>query len=321
MQPLTLVSQNEQQLLNTHQIQVQIDVTSKCGVIIFGQRQLKVKLLSQISANEWQPVTLQEQQLKETASKVALMLIKKELLNNQHNYSKFEILDSGILVRDQHKVISHDEQGSKNTRADYDTLMAYLARQTLEEVELDESTENNRRDGQLETEILLEDSPPLAQKQAPLVIQIEEEKEEKKEKAKKPPVFSPYLWPNLFNNSFGFNQPSFTPSFFPSFSWKPSKPSFPKRKALLPSHTQPVNQQTPNLHKAIVSPDHQSELLYKHWKKMPSNFPFFTPFNPGLSVTPFNWFRTPINLRLPPKSVKVEQQMQNMISQTLNPFL
>ncbi len=126
--PLTQIDHH---LLTTHHVEIEIDQVNPAapvGVIIFNQRRFKVSILNQPGAGG--VIAPTEEQMKVTASKVAVMLLKKELLQQQ---PQAEPLDLKInrqgmtLQNDPHHPIQHtDADDSKNTQPDYDALANYL---------------------------------------------------------------------------------------------------------------------------------------------------------------------------------------------------
>jgi hypothetical protein len=133
MQPL--ISATDQSLLSQYQIRIEVDQTDKFGVIIFENRRFKIKLLERTETKSWQSIELQNNQAQDVAQKVAVMLLKKELLKAPSIPStaplNFKIERTGITRLALNQIgstfISHeDRQNSKNTREDYNSLISYL---------------------------------------------------------------------------------------------------------------------------------------------------------------------------------------------------
>lgn len=128
MNPLTRADQD---LLIQRNVHIEIDQTnpaSPTGVIIFDQRRFKVSVLNQPRVGE--VIATTEEQMRITASKVAVMLLKKDLLQQQ---PQAQLLDLKInrqgmtLQNDHNRLIQHtDADENKNTQPDYDALADYL---------------------------------------------------------------------------------------------------------------------------------------------------------------------------------------------------
>lgn len=144
------ISPADQALLASHH--VQIDIQDKCGLMTIQGRKYTVKLLSAASEAKDQPTTYQsvelsKEQMRNTASKVAVILLKKELLQSAspNSLTSFKIDEKGIKKTDDsknEKVFTHgDYQKEKNTRSDYYALMNYLSPspEETEQEELDSS--------------------------------------------------------------------------------------------------------------------------------------------------------------------------------------
>lgn len=132
-----LISKADQALLASHQ--VQIDVQGKCGLMTIQGRKYTITLLTPnptTEANNYpsspDPIELSKEQMINTASKIAIILLKKELLQkvSPDALSSFKIDGQGIKTVDAHseKEIKHeDAEIEKDTRIDYNALMDYLA--------------------------------------------------------------------------------------------------------------------------------------------------------------------------------------------------
>ena len=125
-----LVSPSDKKLLADYGVQVEVDVQQKCGFIIFDNRRFKVTLESRKNekGSAFKPVTLEAEQMKETANKVAVMLLKKEYLQivNQKPM-KFLINATVIAFRSEKEFRKHeDEDVRSDTRLDYDDLAKYV---------------------------------------------------------------------------------------------------------------------------------------------------------------------------------------------------
>jgi hypothetical protein len=126
MQPL--VSATDIQLLNDNKIEVIVE--DKCGIIIHEGRRFKVNILNRTALDaSWQSMELNEEQMKATARKVAVILLKKELIQKKQEEQplKFKINQPGITCLPDHTLIQHENDiTEKNTRGDYDSLVSYL---------------------------------------------------------------------------------------------------------------------------------------------------------------------------------------------------
>lgn len=130
MQPL--ISESDRTLLTQHQVNIELDQEGKFGIIVLPNRRLKVSLLTKAvqEGSDWKAMALKTEQLKDTASKIAVMLLKKELIANQPPETRlsFKINHEGITrLTDNHLVKHEDAEEKKNTRADYDALTTYLS--------------------------------------------------------------------------------------------------------------------------------------------------------------------------------------------------
>lgn len=210
MQPL--VSAADRQLLLNYNIQIDVDVGNKNGIIIYKDRRFKVSLLNRKSGEadaQWETLELKEEQLRETANKVAVMLLKKELLQtDQDEPLHLKINQPGITCLSDHdKLIKHeDAEETKNTRPDYDALISYLTQpekigdevqdfendlyDELLDDKLKDQIEDNSTDSPKKELTLLVDESPISASQ----LRASPSLETKKKKAKsKPSVISPSL--------------------------------------------------------------------------------------------------------------------------------
>jgi hypothetical protein len=143
-----LISSADRCLLDQYQVKIEVDAVNACGIIIFQGRHFKVTLLTRPSGKddaEWQIQELEENQMKETASKVAVMLLKKELLQEQKAQPlEVQIHAQGFANLSDNKLMtSHkDNDAKKDTRKDYQDLMKYLASIGDQEIIEDDNEEN-----------------------------------------------------------------------------------------------------------------------------------------------------------------------------------
>jgi hypothetical protein len=175
MQPL--VSATDIQLLNDNKVEVIVE--DKCGIIIHEGRRFKVNILNRTALDaSWQSLELKEEQMKATARKVAVILLKKELIQiKQEEPLKFKINQPGITCLPDHTLIQHENDiTEKNTRGDYDSLVSYLKTEQNATV-LDDLDDLNDLD--LEDDDIKEEEDPSAD----LIFEVNE----------LPPVFSPSL--------------------------------------------------------------------------------------------------------------------------------
>ncbi len=134
-----LLSAADVNLLNDHHVQIEIDVDTGYGLIILQNRRLKVSILNSQPADpalpQWQAIQLGEHQMRETAGKVAVMLLKKELLQGEQAQPlNFSIDQPGITrLADQMQIAHEDPVEEKNTRPDFNALIAYLNKKEIKE--------------------------------------------------------------------------------------------------------------------------------------------------------------------------------------------
>lgn len=125
-----LVSPSDKKLLADYDVKVEIDAQQKCGYIIFDNRRLKVTLESQKGkGSALKPVTLEAEQMTETANKVAVMLLKKEYLQTvTQKPMNFLINATVIAFRSEKQFLKHEDSDKPefNTRQDYDDLAKYV---------------------------------------------------------------------------------------------------------------------------------------------------------------------------------------------------
>lgn len=137
MEPL--LSAADAQLLNHYQVQIEIDAATGYGLIILQNRRLKVSILNNQPAEQgnphWQAMPLGEHQMRDTAGKVAVMLLKKQLLQGEQAQPlNFTIDQPGIKrLADQKQFTHEDPVPEKNTRNDFNALVAYLNKKEVKE--------------------------------------------------------------------------------------------------------------------------------------------------------------------------------------------
>ena len=109
------------------QIQIDIDEQDQCGLIRYQNSCFKVTLFARsigTSEADWKSKKLEKEQMRETAYKVAIMLLKKELLEQQLNVN---IDQQGFTNLSTRTLTPHeDSDENKDTRENYKDLMAYL---------------------------------------------------------------------------------------------------------------------------------------------------------------------------------------------------
>jgi DNA repair exonuclease SbcCD ATPase subunit len=116
-----LLKSDDLSLLNTYPVGIEIDSNTRSGIFIFNNRRFKVQILTR-SGDNWQTKQLEEEQMRNTAQKVAVMLLKKNLLQSVPQASRL-------------KMLGHDDSNqTKDTRADYDQIVNYLFNKTIQHV-------------------------------------------------------------------------------------------------------------------------------------------------------------------------------------------
>ncbi len=127
-----LISATDLALITQHQVTIEIDVADASGIIMIQERRFKVTLLTRPSGTDdaaWQTKQLEKNQMQATASKVAVMLLKKELLQGQQSQPlNIQIDASGFNNLSNNTLIATHENDEiqKNTKQDYNDLMQYL---------------------------------------------------------------------------------------------------------------------------------------------------------------------------------------------------
>jgi hypothetical protein len=155
MQPL--ISESDRTLLAQHQVRIELDDEQKFGMIVLPNRRLKVSLLKGVQEGaDGKAMTLNAEQLKETAAKIAVMLLKKELIAAnppQETRLNFKINQEGITRLTDNFLFKHEDQDEKkNTRADYNALTIYLT-QTQAEPQEQVAAQTNDELDQLEDKL------------------------------------------------------------------------------------------------------------------------------------------------------------------------
>lgn len=158
-----LISGTDRDLLTQYHVQVEVEnsanqASSPVGVIVFNNRRFKVNILNQSRAGE--ALSLTEEKMIATAEKVAVMLLKKELLQQPQPQAQpldLKINRQGMILQSDHThPIAHTDAANRNkdTQQDYDALANYLTAQMQppqeeedkqEEVELDLTVHEQRQ--------------------------------------------------------------------------------------------------------------------------------------------------------------------------------
>lgn len=161
------ISSVDQTLLNQYQVKVEVDANDASGVIIFQDRRFKVNLVTRPSGKndaDWQTKKLEENQMKETASKVAVMLLKKELLQGgkQEQPLRLQIHAPGFTnLNNKSLIATHkDNDPQKDTNKDYTDLMHYLANINNQEIVDDVDDEEV-----VDVALNLQEDKPVAKKE------------------------------------------------------------------------------------------------------------------------------------------------------------
>lgn len=145
-----LISGTDRDLLTQHHVQVEVENSANpasplVGVIVFDNRRFKVNILNQSRAGE--ALSLTEEKMIATAEKVAVMLLKKELLQQPQPQAQpldLKINRQGMTLQSDHAhPIAHTDAAdiNKDTQQDYDALANYLTTQIQPLEEEDEQEE------------------------------------------------------------------------------------------------------------------------------------------------------------------------------------
>lgn len=135
---MPFITKTDHKLLRDHNVQIDVDAKDKCGLISIHDQHYKITLLTLTNgdAPTWQTKQLDKEHMKNTAKKVAVMLLKKELLQQSTTGALAEcrIHDNGITTYspDQTTIKHYNKDRTKNTRQDYDALMNYLFTETFD---------------------------------------------------------------------------------------------------------------------------------------------------------------------------------------------
>lgn len=126
-----LISNADRNLLKAHDVKIDVNAGDHCGLITIQGQQYKVTLLTLAKGDEptWETKKLDKTHMKNTAKKIAVILLKKELLQATVQ-SEFSIHNKGITTYTQDNEITvkhYNKDRNKNTRPDYDALMQYLS--------------------------------------------------------------------------------------------------------------------------------------------------------------------------------------------------
>ncbi|MFI0434934.1 MAG: hypothetical protein ACH350_04295 [Parachlamydiaceae bacterium] len=136
-----LISNEDRNLLATHQVFIAIDTENQKGLITIQNREFRVTVLrhpieGQGGTSSSDHNNLSVQKMEETAAKVAVILLKKELLQRP--------LEGGFTIDNQGITATHssadfcpheDTEELKNTRPDFNALTNYLSETTPAEEE------------------------------------------------------------------------------------------------------------------------------------------------------------------------------------------
>ena len=130
-----LLKSDDLSLLNTYPVGIEIDSNTRSGIFIFNNRRFKVQILTR-SGDNWQTKQLEEEQMRNTAQKVAVMLLKKNLLQSVPQASRLNIrINREGFKSGNEEMLGHDDSNqTKDTRADYDQIVNYLFNKTIQHV-------------------------------------------------------------------------------------------------------------------------------------------------------------------------------------------
>lgn len=172
------ISPADQHFLSQHKVTIDVQTEQPYGTIIFNARRYHVKLLTRpsgASPESWSPRKLQEDQMQYTAAKVAVMLVKKSLLQQQpERRLEIQIHQRGFtdLTQRPSPLITHEsEDDKKNTRRDYDELMDRLANVYEQEGRVINDIEEKGKEK--ETEAALDKEGALEEGPFPIVVRSE----------------------------------------------------------------------------------------------------------------------------------------------------
>ena len=183
----SIITSQDQQLLNKFHVQIEVDATSHCGIITIDKRRLAVTLLTcaAVKGSNWEPVELDDESMEETAKKVAVMLLKKDFLQGkQPEPLNFKINAKGIAKTSAKEFHKHEDTNSKkNTRKDFDALDGYLNDALSKTPRLD-TEDKEIEEGELESDSPVQDKEDH-QDLAKEIIALTQSAATKKKKKKK----------------------------------------------------------------------------------------------------------------------------------------
>lgn len=122
---MNLTSSLEKRVLTEHHIQIELNHEKTCGIIVANGQRFKVTVDNHSSY-------LPETKLSEITSKIAIILLKKNLVSSLQKPRApsispwtYKITQAGIY--DQHRLTPHEaNEPTQNTRHDYDETVTYL---------------------------------------------------------------------------------------------------------------------------------------------------------------------------------------------------
>lgn len=126
-----LVNSSDRSLITNHNVQVSVDEANQCGVIQVNGCSYEVTLLLRESpgSNTWKSEGIAKEKMQEVASKIAVMLLKKNLFQpaNGGALPQQKIHHAGFTDESANTTITHEDTDvKKNTRQDFTDLVNYL---------------------------------------------------------------------------------------------------------------------------------------------------------------------------------------------------
>jgi len=125
------LSSDDARLLRDNQVTFEYDQTKHIGVISFNGKRISVKIL-----NKNNIINLNEKNSLETAQRIALIILKKNLVTAADAFSRTVIDSRGIKKLSDQQVIAHDAPDSANTSENFNEvtgLVCTLAQKQNEE--------------------------------------------------------------------------------------------------------------------------------------------------------------------------------------------
>ena len=127
---MPLIGETDKAWLRSHNVDVTINDSKQCGVIRINGKEYEVGLLLRTNpgSDKWTSGQIKKELMIEVASKIAVMLLKKDLLQQVSGKLAQQRIDSLGFENEitGTKITHEDKESSRNTRQDFSNLVDYL---------------------------------------------------------------------------------------------------------------------------------------------------------------------------------------------------